>query len=208
MSDEIEYFVSNGRSSNIIPVIADGEPEFCHQKFAKKGAFPPTLRSRGGSTPEVPLAPDIRNAEESSSGRGDGFEVGVLRIVAGILGISYPELTQRHLVAERQKRRKRNYIIVTLTALLVIEIAASVAAWRQKQTAELHLAQAIGSAARQATLATRLRDRYGVPSSLSEELFTGAEKDFLQYWKTQGRRQPLFWSVANTALAWLSYPQI
>lgn len=168
---EIAYFKRIGRGDRIIPVLVDGTPEVFDPETAPTGAFPQELVS---DAQDLPLAPDFR--EEDA--RGEGFDTAMLRVMARVLGLEFPELTQRHLVAEREKQRARNRVIVALSVLLVLAVAGGWTAWTQKQAADQRLAQALGSAARQVELASGFRDRYGIPSSVSAELYGSAASDF------------------------------
>lgn len=169
---EIAYFKQIGRADRIIPVLVAGKPEIYDPVVSPDGAFPRELLENGAK--DMPLAPDLREANP----RGEGFDTAMLRIVARLLGLEFPELTQRHLVAEREKQRLRNRVIATLAVLLVLTVAGGWTAWMQKQAAERRLALALESAARQVQMASGFRDRYGVPSSISAELFDGAATDF------------------------------
>jgi tetratricopeptide (TPR) repeat protein len=175
---EINFFRRLGRGDRILPVLVAGEPVVYDPATAPNGAFPQELLEDRDTATDLPLAPDLRPAETLDSDRGEGFDTALLRILARLLGIDFPELTQRHLVAERENRRLRNRVIAALSILLVVSIAGGWTAWMQKQAADRRLAQAVGSAARQVRLASEFRDRYGIPSSVASELFGAAAQDF------------------------------
>lgn len=172
---EIEYFKSLGRADHILPVIVDGEPEVFDEETSPNGAFPREIFMSGTEDIEFPLAPDFRDPDDGS---GDGDEVAFLRIVARLLGVRFPELTQRHLVAEKQKRLLRNRIITALAVMLILTVTGGTLAWNQKQAADKRLAQALQTASKQVQLAAEFRPRYGIPSSVSLELFSSASKEF------------------------------
>lgn len=100
VDEEIKTFVAAGREKFIRLIIVDGEP---HAPDPLRECLPPSLVRDGA--PE-PLAADVRK-------EGDGKQAAKLKILAGILGVSYDELRQRE-AARRQKR------------LVAIALAASV----------------------------------------------------------------------------------
>lgn len=197
---EIEYYKNLGRSDNIIPVLAGGDPAVFDAEIEPTGAFPPELFDDRTEYSDLPLAPDLREIDEQTGRGGDGFETALLRILARLLGIGYPELTQRHLVAERDKRRLRNRIISALSILLVLTFAGGWTAWLQKEAADRRLAQALDSATRQVQMASGFRDRYGIPSSVPEELFSGAASDFARIVEEAGHNPNLLLQRARYSL--------
>lgn len=194
---EIRYFNSLGRKDRLLPVLLDGQPLIFDQEVEPDGAFPKELFDTSPDIAELPLAPDFRDPSE---GNGDGFEIAFLKIVARLLGVSFPEMTQRHLIAEREKRRARNRIIGALAVMLAFTLAGGTMAWLQKQAADHRLAQAVESASRQVHLATTFRTRYGIPSSLSKELFISASHDFSTIVSDAGQSPSLLLSRARYSL--------
>lgn len=100
VNEEIETFIAAGRAKFIRLMIVDGEP---HSADPALECLPPSLMREGA--PE-PLAADVRK-------EGDGKQAAKLKVLAGILGVSYDELRQREAV-RRQKR------------LLAIAVASSI----------------------------------------------------------------------------------
>ena len=90
VNEEIRTFVESGRGAFVRLIIVDGEP---HSLDAERECLPPYLARDGA--PE-PLAADVRK-------EGDGRDGARLKIIAGLLGVSYDELRQRE-AARRQKR--------------------------------------------------------------------------------------------------------
>ena len=90
VDEEIKTFVDAGREKFIRLIIVDGEP---HSPEPARECLPPSLIRE--DAPE-PLAADVRK-------EGDGKQAAKLKILAGILGVSYDELRQRE-AARRQKR--------------------------------------------------------------------------------------------------------
>jgi len=90
VDEEIRTFIASGREQFIRLIIVDGEP---HSTDTQRECLPPSLVREGA--PE-PLAADVRN-------EADGKQGAKLKLLAGILGVSYDELRQRE-AARRQKR--------------------------------------------------------------------------------------------------------
>lgn len=90
VNEEIRTFVESGRRQHIRLIIVDGEP---HSADPDRECLPPFLLRDG--EPE-PLAADVRK-------EADGRDGARLKILAGILGLSYDDLRQRE-AARRQKR--------------------------------------------------------------------------------------------------------
>lgn len=90
VNEEIKTFVESGRGQHIRLIIVDGEP---HSPDPDRECLPPFLL-RGGE-PE-PLAADVRK-------QADGRNGARLKIIAGLIGVSFDELRQREAV-RRQKR--------------------------------------------------------------------------------------------------------
>ncbi len=100
---EVQYFKDLGRSHQIIPFIISGQP----YSLNVDECFSPTmheLREEGC---------DLASANINDH----GFEHAFIKLVAGILGLEFDSLWQRHQRQERIKRRI--YTIVGVTILLL-----------------------------------------------------------------------------------------
>ena len=137
---EIETFKRAHPEGCIIAVILTGEP-FASERAGQEAeeCFPPALRRkydrRGRATGKraEPLAADLRSS-------GDGRRLGLLKIVAGILGVPLDDLVQRdHL---RRQRRLAGIAVgsiagmVAATLLAVTAIDARDEARDQRREAE------------------------------------------------------------------------
>lgn len=97
VDEEVRQFKALGRGDRIIPVILSGEPG-----DAARECFPAAVRQRlderGQPTGETeePLAADAREI-------GDGRQRALAKVVAGLLGLAFDEITRR---AERDRRRR------------------------------------------------------------------------------------------------------
>jgi len=130
---EIEYFKSLGREDRIFALIVDGEPYASeHSGRESDECFPAALRFRlapDGSLSDTraePLAADLREGK-------DGRRNALLKLIAGMLGVGFDELRQRHLEARNAWLRK---VVGASTALALIFAALAVYAFIQRRLAE------------------------------------------------------------------------
>lgn len=116
----------------VLAVIVDGEP-WASQVPGRESeeCFPPALRqkfdSRGKPTGKrsEPIAADLR-------GSGDGRQLGLLKIVAGMLGIGLDELVQR----DQQRRQKRlTYIAAASLAGMTVTSGLAIFAFDKRDEA-------------------------------------------------------------------------
>ena len=111
---EIEAFQALGRSDRIASFIVDGDPA---ASTAEAACFPPALTAVGpDGVAGEPLAADARP-------QGDGRDRAFLRLVAGLLGVSYDVLARREA-----QRRHRRMLAITVGALLGMAVAFGLAA--------------------------------------------------------------------------------
>ncbi|MEJ0024876.1 MAG: toll/interleukin-1 receptor domain-containing protein [Rhizomicrobium sp.] len=97
---EVELFRELHPDRPVLAAIRAGEPPDC---------LPPVLRQRTASGEFIePLAADFRKGR-------DGWEHGILKLVAGIVGVGLDELVQRDL-----QRRVRRVTAVTAAALALV----------------------------------------------------------------------------------------
>jgi len=123
---EIETFRALHPDRPVLAAILAGEPGEC---------FPAALRGTGtGGGPQEPLATDLR-------AEGDGPQLGLLKLVAGITGLGLDDLVQRDA-----SRRVRRVTAVTVAALIGMLITAALAlvALDARREAERQRAEAEG----------------------------------------------------------------
>jgi tetratricopeptide (TPR) repeat protein len=106
VNKEIETFRSLGRQDRVLAIIVDGEPNADNNREC----FPPALRRF------EPIAADARHD-------GDGKKDAKLKLLAGMLGVSFDAIKQRD--AHRQIRRLQKI----LTATVLITLAFAGLAW-------------------------------------------------------------------------------
>jgi WD40 repeat protein len=120
VNSEVQYFKQIGKADRVMCVILDGEPNATDKpELGKPECFCPALRhavdTEGRLTErrEEPLAADIRR-------EADGWKRAKLKLIAGMLGISFDELNQR----ERERMRVRH--AWQLATAIIVLIAACI----------------------------------------------------------------------------------
>lgn len=95
---EIEYFKKLGRSDRIVPVIVSGDTVECFPEALRDG------RERVGA--------DLREGK-------DGRDAGVLKLIAGVLGVGLDELVRREAAAQAWRVRAATGLAVGFLSLAV-----------------------------------------------------------------------------------------
>ena len=114
VNEEIRYFKSLGRERQVFALIVDGEP---HATDAVEECFPLVLSralTEAGDISEQPVEPIAADAREGRDGRRDGL----LKLIAGLLGVGFDELRQR----ERRRRlwQRARYATAGLAGLALL----------------------------------------------------------------------------------------
>lgn len=110
---EVQAFQALGRGEAIAAFIVAGTPD---GRAPETACFPPALLAPGADgRAREPLAADARRA-------GDGRERAFLRLVAGLLGVSYDALARREV-----QRRQRRLLALTGASVLGMTIALGLA---------------------------------------------------------------------------------
>jgi tetratricopeptide (TPR) repeat protein len=128
---EIEAFRATGRGERIFCYVVAGDPSL---RQGDDACFPPALLvpDVAGGPFREPLAADARS-------EGDGREQAFLRLVAGLLGVGFDDLTQR----EAQRRHRRLAITLgTSLAITAIALGLAVTAYVARNDAQRRQAQA------------------------------------------------------------------
>jgi tetratricopeptide (TPR) repeat protein len=159
---EVEHFIATGRASRIFPVIV---------ALAESGrmtdSFPPALLKSDG---DEAIAADIRP-------EGDGWQDGVLKVLASIIDAPFDDLRQRALAAARARARLAYAIAGATTLSSLAAIAASVIAVNQRNLAVDNFEEAIRIAARSAEQTITLTDRTEVPRDIIHRFLIGRQED-------------------------------
>lgn len=119
VDQEVRTFREQGRGDQIRLIIVDGEP---HAADPDRECLPQSFLEPGATEP---LAADVRDEADGKSGAR-------LKILAGILGVSYDDLRQRE-AARRQKRLAA--IAAASLAGLVVTSGLAVFAWLSRNEA-------------------------------------------------------------------------
>ena len=165
VNEEVRLFRSRHPDRPTIPVIVGGTwPD----------NYPPALRfelaSDGSITdrPVTVLGPDLQEG-------GDGKNLGLAKIVAGLTGLSTDDIFRR---AERARRRRMRFAAGLAALFLLLAVAATgsaVYAYQKLVESNERLDEAIEIAYGIVTKATAMSDRYGVPQELTLDLLGQAE---------------------------------
>ncbi|MCH8347835.1 MAG: TIR domain-containing protein [Proteobacteria bacterium] len=135
VNKEIEEFRRYRGGANILWVIVGGEPNAStSKKFPSElECFPSALLSQKGKKAE-PIAADLRKG-------GDGKRLGLLKLVAGMIGVGLDEIIRRDL-----QRRNRRVTAITLASVLgmVIMGGLTLTAIEAEREADLRRAEAEG----------------------------------------------------------------
>lgn len=103
---EVQEFRRLNPTLPILAVIVADEPPSC---------FPPALIQSACGSGDAPLAADLRRD-------GDGFELAILKLAAGLLDIDLDDLVQRAARAQRRRRLSRALIAASIIGLLGLSI--------------------------------------------------------------------------------------
>ncbi len=117
VNKEAGDFISMGRTRNIVPFIIEGHP------FAADSAeecFPQSIR-------QIPEEEEILGANINEIGR----DVAVVKVVSRLFDLRFDDLWRRR---EREQKRKRNLVITSLAALVLM--ISGIALWMYHQKNE------------------------------------------------------------------------
>lgn len=106
VNQEITYFQSLGRNSNIIPVIVDGEP---HAADSARECYAPALLNSGYD--------ELLGVSVSELGRN----MAILRVIASLMNLRYDQLVMR----DRRRAHKQRIMAASLLSVLLV-VAAGV----------------------------------------------------------------------------------
>ena len=121
VAQECDTFIKSGRANRIYPVIAPNLPQ---SENLEDDFFPSSLRGHGL------LAADLRYIKlPNAKIIGDGRKVGVLKLIAGLIGVGLDDL-----VAREAKRAKQRLLVVAGFASLTVIALAVVGAVFVSQT--------------------------------------------------------------------------
>src|SRR5947208_855269 len=165
VNEEVRQFRWRHPDRPVIPAIIDG---------IFPDNFPHALRfeiASDGSISDRPvtiLGPDLR--EEA-----DGRQLGLAKIVAGLIGVGSDDIYRRAERARRAAARFRNAVIAVLAVLTVASAGAAALYWRQLQTSETLLDATLVQFTNLVGTAVKSAEAYGIPLAVTRSLLENAE---------------------------------
>lgn len=126
VNSEVDIFLKHHSAQRIFPIIS---PDTNATADLENDCFPPALRGKGI------LAADLRDLRGSTGQTvGDGFEGGVLKTIAGLLGVPLDQLIRRE-----QTRQRRRLAALGLASIVfsIVAVAAVGFGIRASQLATL-----------------------------------------------------------------------
>jgi tetratricopeptide (TPR) repeat protein len=123
-NEEVRLFKLRHPDRPLIPLIIDGTPG-----DAEKECFPPALRFAAApdgaitDTPADVLAADLRE-------KGDGFELALAKVVAGLIGLAPDDVYRR---AERERRRQNRLRMAVAAVIAVLAVGGGGLFWQSQQ---------------------------------------------------------------------------
>ena len=177
---EIQHFKNGGAGDRIFAVLADGTPK---SDDPESNCFPPALSSQSAGTELLsesytePLGIDLRK---------EPFQRARIRLVAGLLGISFDSLWQR----EKRRTMKRRAVAAVVTIVLASVIVLLGVKWlaERRRVNEQRIT----------SMLVKVRD------DLASERVKAALTD-LESLVAEGERGAVE-DVLKTTLAWVSTP--
>jgi len=169
VTEELRLFKSRHPERPVVPLIVGGkrgDPEL--------ECFPPSLKFKLDANGQITNEP-IEVLAADAREEGDGKNLGLAKVVAGLLGVSSDDVFRR---AERERRRKgrvRNGIVAVLAILVVVASGSAVYAWQQLKTNEAFLTATLKTATEIVDEAVAQADTYGIPRTATVALLTKAE---------------------------------
>lgn len=179
VNEEIRIFKKLGRAKRIFPIIIGGEPG--HPELE---CFPSNLRRKPDSAGELtedleePLASDARPG-------GDGQDLALQKLVAGIIGVDLDTLRQREALYVKRQRRFWIGVSAAMALLAVAAGASAVVAWmeyHQKSAAlaknERLTATLLQRASSLVDKSVATTDEFGVPARVGLKILEEADGIF------------------------------
>lgn len=108
LNNGIRYFVESGQEENIIPFIVEGKPKADNPD---EECFPSELLKLTGDR-------ELRGININEMGR----DAAAVKVVSRMFDVKFDSLWQRY---EKEKRRRRNWIIASVSALVLCILAVS-----------------------------------------------------------------------------------
>jgi tetratricopeptide (TPR) repeat protein len=162
VNEEVAYFRSIGRGARIFPLIARTD-----ETGSILNSFPPALRREDG---DEAIAADLRKT-------GDGWQDGVLKIIASVLDVEFDAVRRRALESARRRARVAFALAGGMSLLALVAVMSSATALLQRNRALENFEDAIVISARSASRINQLTDETQVPRALIHEFLAATEED-------------------------------
>ena len=114
VNKEVQAFIDSGRTDKIIPFIIEGVPNSNNDETE---CFPKAIR-------ELPAEDELLGVNINEMGR----DAAAVKVVAQMFGLRFDDLWQRH---EREKKRRRNWIITASVAAFLVMVGIAGWIWHQ-----------------------------------------------------------------------------
>jgi|GEM_PF-1596893 len=140
VNQEVLRFKRLGRADRILCIIVDGEPNATDKGLEEEQeCFCPALRHELGAEGELaltgarvePIAADVREGKDKRN-------VALLRLAAGLVGVGFDELYQRH---KRQQRARRLMVASLAAFFLITAFGLGTMIWWQGEVRARHEAR-------------------------------------------------------------------
>ena len=118
VNKEVQAFIESGRTDKIIPFIIEGVPNSGNDETE---CFPKAIR-------ELPAEDELLGVNINEMGR----DAAAVKVIAQMFGLRFDDLWQRH---EREKKRKRNWIITA--SVMAFLVMVGIAGWIWHQNVKL-----------------------------------------------------------------------
>jgi tetratricopeptide (TPR) repeat protein len=165
VNEEVRLFRWRHPDRPVIPVIIDGVyPDNFSQALRFEIASDGTITDR----PATILGPDLR--EEA-----DGRQLGLAKIVAGLIGVDADDIYRRAERARRAANRFRNAVIAILAVLTIAAAGSAAYAWQQLRTNEAFLDATLAQFTNLVDTAVKSAEAYAVPLAVTRSMLENAE---------------------------------
>lgn len=114
VNKEVQSFIDSGRTDKIIPFIIEGTPNSGNDDTE---CFPKAIR-------ELSAEDELLGVNINEMGR----DAAAVKVVAQMFGLRFDDLWQRH---EREKKRRRNWIITASVAAFLVMVGIAGWIWHQ-----------------------------------------------------------------------------
>jgi eukaryotic-like serine/threonine-protein kinase len=170
VNEEVRLFKALGRAERVIPIIIDGEPgDPARECFPSAVTYNVGTDGQISTTLSEPIAADARQ-------EGDGPELAIHKVIAGLLGVGLDEIRKRAARAQRRRIVVLGSVASLTTGLALV---AGIAAWIARERtieAEQRLDWALETAGGITTKAVTFKDKFGVPAPVLSELLAQVDQ--------------------------------